>query len=280
MVFLQPEAPYEMIELAQGATHYQLEGKSDNKTVVLVHGNAAPLITWDNTMGALLDAGFRVLRYDLFGHGYSSRPHLRRYNASLYDDQLSDLLSRLDISWTVSLIGSSQGGSICARFAATHPQAVGELALIAPFFDGFSGSAKTSLLRIPIIGEIVLRLVPDRAVLDLSGAVVDPGIRATLSQKLAQQMRHADKRRAILANLRGDALRDATSVYATLAELNLESLLIWGDQDKRISAQSMARLRTIMPDIQYHQIAGAAHLAHYEFSELVNPILRDFLVRE
>ena len=39
----------------------------------------------------------------------------------------------------------------------------------------------------------------------------------------------------------------------------------------------MTRLRDLLPDIEYHQIEGAGHLAHYEFADRVNPLLIRFL---
>ena len=41
----------------------------------------------------------------------------------------------------------------------------------------------------------------------------------------------------------------------------------------------MGRLRALIPDIEYHQIDGASHLAHYEYPERVTPILIEFLTR-
>lgn len=42
---------------------------------------------------------------------------------------------------------------------------------------------------------------------------------------------------------------------------------------------SMRRLRDLLPDTEYHQIDGAAHLAHYEYPERVTPILIEFVTR-
>ncbi len=41
----------------------------------------------------------------------------------------------------------------------------------------------------------------------------------------------------------------------------------------------MRRLRDLLTDIEYHEIEGASHLAHYEYPERINPILIDFLTR-
>ncbi len=54
------ELPGSFVELTVGVTHYELSGDIDGRSVVLIHGNAAPYVTWDNTVGDLCDAGFRV----------------------------------------------------------------------------------------------------------------------------------------------------------------------------------------------------------------------------
>ena len=80
------------VKLSAGVTHYELRGDTEGDCVVLIHGNAAPYVSWDNTIEDLGAAGFRVLRYDLFGHGYSDRPRLDRYNRHFYNTQLAELL--------------------------------------------------------------------------------------------------------------------------------------------------------------------------------------------
>ena len=47
--------PGSFVELAVGVTHYELRGDIDGRTVVLIHGNAAPYVTWDNTVEDLLN---------------------------------------------------------------------------------------------------------------------------------------------------------------------------------------------------------------------------------
>ena len=62
------------LRLADGVVHYELAGPPptvlDARTVVLIHGFSVPYYIWDPTFEALAQAGFRVLRYDLYGRGY------------------------------------------------------------------------------------------------------------------------------------------------------------------------------------------------------------------
>ena len=117
--------PGGFVELPAGVTHYELQGEADVGTVVLIHGNAAPSVTWDRTIGPLCDAGFRVLRYDLFGHGFSDRPDLRTYDRRFYNTQLADLLDALGIASPVRVVGTSQAG---ASLPASLPRTLGRSA--------------------------------------------------------------------------------------------------------------------------------------------------------
>jgi pimeloyl-ACP methyl ester carboxylesterase len=271
--------PGSFVGLPAGVTHYELQGEADAGTVVLIHGNAAPSVTWDRTIGPLCDAGFRVLRYDIFGHGFSDRPHLRTYDRRFYNTQLADLLTALGIASPIRLVGTSQGGRIAACFAAQNPGAVSRLALLAPLFDEFTGSGSVlfRLMVAPVVGDLLMRLVGDGKLADLSDAVVSPETRAVLQPQVAEQFRYRGKREAILANLRGDALKDATDCYRRIQEQGVPVLLAFGSLDQKLPSESMSRLRGLLPDIEYHQIEGAGHLAHYEFADDVNPLLIRFL---
>ena len=270
--------PGSFAELPTGVTHYELRGDPDGRCVVLIHGNAAPYVSWDNTIGDLVGAGLRVLRYDVIGHGFSDRPALRTYDGALYNRQLAELIDHLGIGYPVSVVGTSQGGSIGACFAAEHPGKVERLALLAPFFDTHGGGALALLVKTPIVGELVLGVAPESKMIDRTEYIHSDEVRTGLESKVAEQLRFKGKRRAILANARGDALVDATSWYEGVKAQGIPTLLTWGTQDI-LPEDSIRRLRDLIPDIEYHELEGAKHLAHYEYPERVNPILIDFLTR-
>ena len=66
--------PGQFAKLSDGYTHYELGGPSQGRVVVLAAGFSVPYYIWDPTFAALTAAGFRVLRYDYYGRGYSDRP--------------------------------------------------------------------------------------------------------------------------------------------------------------------------------------------------------------
>lgn len=269
----------DFIELTDGITHYELKGGEGNKTIVLVHGNAVAFASWDNTIDDLVDAGFRVLRYDRFGHGVSDRPEIWKYDRELYDRQLVELLDKLGVTKSIYLVGTSQGGSVSIYFAAGHPERVEKIALLAPFFNGFDSSGAV-LLKIPVIGDIIFRQLGEEKFIQgaLTGLYSMDKL-ADLSGKIKGEYQYKGKKAAVLANLRGNALEDATEFYREVKNQGIPMMLTWGKQDQSISGESIGRLRKLIPEIEYHELDGAAHLAHYEFPDRINPLLVAFFKR-
>src|SRR5205814_6966801 len=86
---------------------------------------------WDSTAAALGANGFRVLRYNYYGRGFSDRPALR-YDLAMYDRQLTELLDTLGIHEPIDVAGLSMGGAIAVNFATRHPELVRTLTLVDP----------------------------------------------------------------------------------------------------------------------------------------------------
>ena len=119
------------VQLTDGVTHYELSNITKDHTVVLVHGFSVPYFIFDPTFHFLTRCGFRVLRYDLFGRGFSDRPDVN-YNIDLFVEQLAELLDALRLTRPVTLIGLSMGGPISTTFTARYPERVNKLVLIDP----------------------------------------------------------------------------------------------------------------------------------------------------
>ncbi len=271
--------PGSFITLSDGITHYELTGPATAQTIVLIHGNAAPAVTWDYTVPALTAAGFRVLRYDIYGHGYSDRPDLKAYNKELYDRQLAELLQALDITQPVCLVGTSQGASIAAHYLAQHSEKVAKAAFLGPLVDDFSGKKFMLLFQIPGVGEYFMQLLGSRFFTDPGQGLYTPDKKDELAAKLQDQMHFQGKKRAVLANMRGNSLEDASGDYEQAAIYNIPVFASLGEFDKSIPSQSLSLLQQRLPHLHYHIIPHAAHLAHYERPELLNPLLIEFLRR-
>src|SRR3972149_4507577 len=118
------------ISLSDGVTHYEISGPLHGQVVVLVHGFSVPYYIYDPTFEFLTQAGLRVLRYDLFGRGWSDRPRAK-YNVHFFVKQLMDLLDAVQFG-QVNLVGLSMGGPITTAFIDQYPGRVNKHILIDP----------------------------------------------------------------------------------------------------------------------------------------------------
>src|SRR5262245_26484688 len=86
---VRAQAPGKFVKLSDGFVHYQLVGSAEAPTVVLVPGATLPLFVWDPIIDPLVEAGFRVLRFDFLGRGYSDRPNLRN-DPAFFNKQIKE----------------------------------------------------------------------------------------------------------------------------------------------------------------------------------------------
>jgi pimeloyl-ACP methyl ester carboxylesterase len=114
-------------QTSANGTRYELDGSADGHWVVLIHGLGLNRGIWEKYI-ARLGQRYRVLSYDLYGHGESAPPP-QTPSVRLFSDQLVDLLDELGIG-QAALVGFSLGGMINRRAAIDHPGRVSALAIL------------------------------------------------------------------------------------------------------------------------------------------------------
>lgn len=284
------------IRLPDGITHYEIsndtplalsgatteakrgEGAESRNVVVLVHGFSVPYFIFDPTFDFLAQNGFSVLRYDLFGRGFSDRPPAR-YNIDLFVKQLRDLLDALRFTHPVNLIGLSMGGPIAATFTARYSQRVHSLTLIDP--AGAKSITLTPLLKamkLPGLAEAVFGLIGSGSLLKSAAKdFFDPELIGQFLDKYKIQMQYKGFKRAILSSLRNHMLGSFIESYQMVGKSNLPVLLVWGRNDMTVPLAHSDLLRAAMPQAEFHIIEDCGHIPHYEKPDEFNPILFDFL---
>jgi pimeloyl-ACP methyl ester carboxylesterase len=267
----------QFVKLPLGIVHYELVGPETAPTIVLVHGFSVPYYIWDPTFAALTQAGFRVLRYDLYGRGFSDRPE-KDYNLDLYDSQLEELLPALNIQGPVDLVGLSMGGLIVASFANHYPDQVRSILLIDPEVAPVS-IWQIFPLNLPLVGEYLMTVYVAAVQLPKSQSAdfYRPDKFPDWEAMFRVQLQYTGFKRAILSSIRLMPGMDATAEYGAVGKLKLPALLIWGREDKTVSAADIQQIEELIPGIEYHTIEEAGHIPQYERPEVVNPLLIDFL---
>jgi pimeloyl-ACP methyl ester carboxylesterase len=274
------------IQLADGITHYELSGNESGDAVVLIHGFSVPYFIYDPTFKFLTNAGFRVLRYDLYGRGFSDRPDAH-YDIDLFVNQLTQLLDALHFtsaglspgSRPVNLIGLSMGGLIASTFAVRHPDSVNKLVLIDP-----SGARNIflppmiRLMTLPVVAETILSLVPSETLIR-SGSkdIFDPAHVDHFMSQYRVQLEYKGFRRAILSTMRNGILGSSIHVYERLGKMDKKVLLLWGREDMTVPFEHSFDLCAAIPQVEFHAFEDCGHIPHYEKPDEVNPLLLHFL---
>lgn len=265
------------LQLSAGRTWYELAGPANGKPVVFVNGYSIPHYLWDHNFAALAEAGFRVLRFDHYGRGWSDRPDFA-YDDDLFDKQIVDLLDALNIRGKVCLVGSSMGGIVAANFADRHPERVERLVLIDPAGMMPKPRLPKSLLLIPLIGDLVMRLTSDDTLAaNMADDLLYPHLSPEYVENYKPQMTIPGFKRAILSTYRCGILFDRRAVYERLGRANLPILLVWGGHDIVIPLNVGREVFKLLPKARWRVIEETGHVPHYEMPGVVNPLLIDFL---
>jgi len=268
------------IKLPDGVTHYELTGPEAGQVVVLMHGATIPMYIWDAQVDPLSRAGYRVLRYDMYGRGYSDRP-AGDYSQAFYRKQLLDLLNALKIKQPVDLIGLSMGGGLAMDFTANYQDRVQDVVLIAPVINSIKNDTVFKLMRIPVVGDFLTRLIAVKVMSDRAAQLVQKSPRAAEYAKMFKdQTQFKGFERASLAAARSDAWADYTADYHAVGRQDHNILLIWGTEDNDISPEMVQAIRKALPNVQFKQLDNIGHDPQVVVPEQVNSMILDLLKQQ
>src|SRR6201987_5910633 len=107
-----------LLPLSGRRLYYDLTGPENGPVVCITHSLSSDGGSWAEQVPALLQAGFRVLRLDMRGHG-GSDPVAGDYTMQVLAGDVAPVLDALAIP-RVHYIGLSIGGMIGQAFAIEH----------------------------------------------------------------------------------------------------------------------------------------------------------------
>ena len=256
--------------LTMGLTHYELGGPDTGKVVILINGFSVPYYIWDGTFEYLVEHGFRVLRYDLFGRGFSDRPDVL-YNKKLYLDQIKEMIEQLHLQKPVSLVGVSFGGTLATDFTGDYPEMVNKVVLIDP---GYTRSVPKLPQFISHIKETLT--ANDRANGQMNDFIY-PELHPDWVKQYLPQMEYIGFRRALVSTNYNYHYNGRES-NTILNSKHKPVLLIWGREDSTVPFKYNDSIRSVLKT-QFLPVEDAAHLPHLEKPEIVNPAIVTFVMK-
>jgi 3-oxoadipate enol-lactonase len=255
------------LERAGSRLAYWLDGPPDGPVVALTHGVSLDRHAFDEQVPALVAAGYRVLTWDIRGHG-RSQPMGARLCLRTVADDLVAILDDLRVPRAV-LVGQSFGGMVVQEVLDRHPdRALAMVVIGAPALGDRPGPVMRVLQRLrvnmvkawpyPLLRWVFAKVVTS-----------DPEVRPYVD-RAARQL---DKRRFIAVSV---AAMDGYLRTGTAATHGVPVLLVHGEQEERSVLRGMQRWGDGDHGVTRATAVGG-HLVNQENAAAFNEILVSFL---
>jgi pimeloyl-ACP methyl ester carboxylesterase len=244
------------------------ETSGAGEAVVLTHGAGMDSATFDAQAAALEHRGFRVVRWDLRGHGGSTLADGVRFTAV---DAVQDLEALLDACGIVraALVGHSLGGNLVQAFVRRHPERVnGAIVLDATWNDGPLSAPERLALR---LAAPALSLIP---------ATRLPRILARASAMTPDAVRRIE---ATFSRMPKPRFVDVWAATASLVVPDpgrrspVPLALVRGAEDRTGNIATAMPRWAAAEGVTEHVVASAGHVVTWDAPEATSRILIDVL---
>ncbi|KAI9276292.1 Alpha/Beta hydrolase protein [Sporodiniella umbellata] len=283
------------LELPEGRMHYWKMGNEDGPRVVLVHGMSAGTPCYKKLSQELVDRGYHVLLYDLWGREFSDAPHTK-YNEALFNSQLISLLYK--VGWNkASFVGISLGGGVAVSFASFYPEMVEKLILVAPV--GYMRPEELpwtyKFAHLPVVKYLLTNLPTVRPFIEFcikhfSNSVRQPNNPhrqegsaesvAYVSKMVRHQIvNHPGFLRAFVRTVIDYPFTALKSRYDRVGQFMKPGsvLVIWGDEDKVVPYENLKYVSLSIPHAKITVIKHQRHDILLAAWKTVNTEVRSFL---
>ncbi len=259
------------MEVAPDGTRFELAGPDAAPVVVMIHGLGLNRKCWQWTIPALTDR-YRILTYDLYGHGQSAPPP-EQPSLSLFSQQLESLLDHCAIQ-SAAIAGFSLGGMIARRFAQDGPQQVTALMIL------HSPHKRTDAAQAAILKRV------EQARLKGPQATAE----AALERWFTKPFRQANPR--MMDTVRGWVTANDRaiyhSIYRVLADgideivapdppISCPTLVVTGDEDFGNGPEMAHAIANEIAGARAHILPRLRHMALAEDPEATSKPMRSFL---
>lgn len=259
------------MQITPDGTAYALTGREDAPGVVLIHGLGLNRACWQWLVPALADR-YRVLRYDLFGHGHSADPP-EEPGLALFSRQLQGLMDHCGMG-AAAIVGFSLGGMIARRFAQDVPGRARALVIL------HSPHKRDARAQAAVLARV------EQARAHGPAATVE----AALERWFTAPFRQANP--AMMEELRGWILANRKEVYHRLYRVLAEgideivaprppitcpALVITGDEDFGNGPEMTRAIAAEIDGAEALILPGLRHMALAEDPGAVNAPVRRFL---
>lgn len=251
------------IDIAGARVRIREEGDASAPPLVLVHGFTHSLETWNGWAARLKDE-YRVIRYDLLGHGLTGPDPKERYAPDERAMFLGEILDTLEIE-TAAIAGNSLGGLAAWRFASNNPDRVSALILISPGAYALNGVSDEPA-EIPAAMKAYFLTAPEAGVRASAELIYADDSKITEERLAAMRdmIRREGNGKALIKSLEEFTLPDPS---AALSQIDAPTLILWGENDILIPIEQGRKIEGVIPDARMISFQGVGHAAQEEAPE-------------
>jgi pimeloyl-ACP methyl ester carboxylesterase len=257
---------------ADGERVVYLEG-GHGDPVVLLHGLGGNKDAWDG-FGKIITPSNHVFALDLPGFGDSARNENGDYGYAAQVARLEKIVRALGLR-RFHLVGHSMGGGIAGLYAASHPDDVQSLALIAS--TGLKPTEPSEYQKLLEKKQDPLTIHETADFNRMLAFLFDtpPEIPGIVARGLAKEaLRNAPFNRRV-----GEKLftADPSFLESTLGKLTMPVFVLWCDHDRIIHPSTADLFRRSLPSASVHMMKGCGHLPHTERPDEAGRLYHGFL---
>lgn len=264
----------QFIKLGDFNVHYLKKGKG--QPIMLIHGGGTWMYSWRNTIDSLAKK-YTVFACDMPGHGYTTTNKELKYNLDDFANFIKMFLNYHHIE-KVTLIGNSWGGGWALYFTELYSDRVNNLILIAASGLNVKDVFEWEILKYPIIGELVSRMVTKKVIRNAYKKVyVDQSyINDELIEQTFIAMKIKQNRKATYKIKRNC---DWKLTEQKLKDITVPVKIIWGDKDKYLDVKYAKIFASKIPNTDLTIIEKCGHTPHEERAEETIKLINKFLLK-
>jgi len=257
----------QFIEVDEMNVHYRDEG--EGFPIVLIHGTAASLHTWDAWTDELKKTN-RVIRMDLPAFGITGPNKNADYSIGAYTTFLHSLLEKLKLE-KFHIAGNSLGGNIAWNYTADYPNKVEKLILVdaSGLPTNKSQPAIFKMAKTPILNSLFLYITPRFLIKKNIEEVYEDDSKITdeLINRYHKMALRVGNRKAFIDRAKTDFKLDTQVNLEKLKSIQTPTLLIWGAKDLWIPLANGIRMNEILVNSKLEVLENSGHVPMEE-----NPI--------
>lgn len=240
-----------------------LRDEGTGPPVVLVHGTPSHSVIWRDVLPALVARGRRVVCYDLLGYGASERPVQRDTSVTAQAGLLTGLLDELGLD-RIDLVGHDIGGAVALRLATSQPERLRRLILADTVsYDSWPSETWREIIDAHLDRYEAMPLDDFRELMtrQLRMTVADPQRMSgdVLEAYLAPLVSTLGKASFFRHQVAHYDSRHTEEITHLLPELDLPTLVVWGEDDRWQPLSYADRLVRDIPGAELRTIPDAGH---------------------